>query len=257
MREIGSRTENSLEFPIENTHYLSYMYKGFKIGASLLMGGESRRFGGEIPKQFCLLGGRPLYTYALETFFRTGVFEEIVIVCHPEWMKQLQVPPEIDPGKIRIVPGGSTRQESSWRGLQAFRQTPEWVSIHDVARPFVSESMILENLDAAMKWEGADTCVPSTDTLVFSPHGDRIASVPKRHEFLRGQTPQTFHYPSIVEAHTLARSRGIDHASDDCRLFIESGRTVAISKGSERNMKITSAFDLKIAEMIVKEMGEQ
>ena len=226
------------------------MYKESKIGASLLMGGSGHRFGDKLPKQFCLLKGKPLYLYALETLLEMEIFEEIVIVCHPDWMAKLDL--KNFPPIVQTVPGGSTRQESSFLGLCAFRKMPEWVVIHDAARPFVTKAIVLANLEAAMTCGSDDTCVPSTDTLVFAPDGHQIVSIPKRHEFFRGQTPQTFRYSLIAEAHARARQKGIDNASDDCQLIADLNSPIAISKGHEENMKITSSLDLKIAEIILE-----
>ena len=228
------------------------MYQGYRIGAVLLMGGSGVRFGEHVPKQFCLLGGKPLYLYALETFLQTGVFDEIVLVCHPDWVKTIEASP-----LLRPVSGGLTRQESSRTGLNAFSIAPEIVLIHDAVRPFVSEAIIKANLDAAIAWGAADTCIPTADTLVHAPERNWIGSIPKREEFLRGQTPQTFRYNLIVEAHEKAKQAGISNSSDDCRLVLDLGGKVAVVQGSEENLKITSAFDLSVAEALLKAREEK
>jgi len=222
------------------------MYQGYRIGAILLMGGSGIRFGGQIPKQFCFLGGKPLYRHALETFFESGVFDEIVLVCHPDWVKTIK-----DSPALRLTSGGSTRQESSRAGLKAFLQPPDLVLIHDAVRPFVTEKIIIANLDAAIAWGAADTCISTADTLVYAPKKDRIDSIPKREEFLRGQTPQTFRYNLIVEAHRRAKEVGLSNISDDCRLLLEMGTRVAVVPGSEENLKVTSEFDLRVAEALL------
>ena len=228
------------------------MYQGYRIGAILLMGGSGIRFGGSTPKQFSLLGGKPLYTYALKTFLEAGVFDEIVLICPRDWAENIKQFP-----KMRLAIGGATRQESSRLGLKAFGKVPEIVLIHDAVRPFVSERILLENLDAAIEWGAADTCIPTADTLVHAPEGEWIASIPKREEFLRGQTPQTFRYEWIVEAHERAVQEGISNVSDDCRLAIDLGRRVAVVRGSEENLKITSEWDLNVAEGLLAIRGEK
>jgi 2-C-methyl-D-erythritol 4-phosphate cytidylyltransferase len=210
------------------------------------MGGAGIRFGGTTPKQFRLLQDKPLYRYALETFFETGVFDEIVLVCHKDWMDQVE-----PPKNVRLIAGGMSRQDSSKAGLLGFYHPPEIVAIHDAVRPFVAKETILANIEAAIAHGAADTCIPTADTLVFAPEKETIHSIPKREDFLRGQTPQTFRYELIWEAHRLATLTGLQNVSDDCRLVLEQGKQVAVVLGTEENFKITSEFDLQMAEALL------
>lgn len=207
------------------------------------MGGEGTRCRQDVPKQFYCLQGKPLYRYALDTFLKLGVCDEIIGVCHGDWIERM----EKIPG-VRWVKGGATRQESSRLGLQGLQESPHIVIIHDAVRPFVTEEIILTNLESAITWGAVDTCIPSADTLVFAPQGKWIESIPQREKFLRGQTPQTFHYNLILEVHEWAQKKGIQNASDDCRLVIECGKQVAIVQGNEENFKVTSPFDLRLIE---------
>jgi 2-C-methyl-D-erythritol 4-phosphate cytidylyltransferase len=114
----------------------------------------------------------------------------------------------------------------------------------------VTETILRENVKRAIEAGAVDTCIPSTDTLVYAPGGERIAGIPKREEYLRGQTPQTFNYEWIVEAHERARQEGVCNATDDCGLVLRLGRPIYVVKGDEKNMKITTELDLLIAEQI-------
>lgn len=221
------------------------MYQGYRAGAILLIGGSGVRFGGGVPKQFRLLGGKPLYRHGLDTLLDMEVFDEIVLVCHPEWADRLRGLP------ARVAIGKETRQGSSLEGLLGFEFPPEIVLIHDGVRPFLTEGIVRANLDAAIRFGAADTCIRSADTLVHAPSGQWIGSIPKREEYFRGQTPQTFRYGLILEAHEKALERGIVNASDDCRLVLELGARVVVVEGSESNLKITSEFDLQVAEALL------
>lgn len=226
-----------------STKYLEFgctMFDGKRIGAILLMGGEGRRFGSDVPKQFHLLGGKMVFRHALETFMSIGFFDEIVLVCHAEWLEQL-------PG---AVAGGKTRQESSYIGLKAFIQKPDVVVIHDAVRPFVTERILRDNVEGAIRWGAVDTCILSADTLVHAPGGEVIVGIPKRADYLRGQTPQSFQMDLILGAHEKAMADGVENASDDCQLVLRFGKSVHVVKGEERNMKITSEFDLELAEYL-------
>lgn len=217
------------------------MYKGKRIGAILLMGGRGERFQSDIPKQFHSLGGKKIYEHTLDVLKNTELFDEIVLVCPSDW--------PVEPGQV--VCGGKTRQESSYLGLNGFQKKIDIVLIHDAVRPFLTETICKENIELAIEFGAADTCIPSADTLVYAPNGV-IESIPNRAHFLRGQTPQTFQMDLILKAHKTALEDGIENASDDCQLVLRLGMDVAVAKGSERNMKITSELDLALAENILE-----
>lgn len=212
------------------------------LGLVLLMGGSGSRFGGDVPKQFMLLQNLPVYLHTLQIFQGLKLFDEIVLVCHEDWIPTVrqQAP------NTTIIHGGSTRQESSYLGLKGFQSPPEIVMIHDAVRPFVSEKIIKDNIEQAKIHRAVDTCIPTADTIVHSVNGKTIDQIPKRDAFLRGQTPQTFHFQLIVDAHEAARKTGILSASDDCQLVLQRGIPVHIVLGSEENIKITTSFDLLI-----------
>jgi 2-C-methyl-D-erythritol 4-phosphate cytidylyltransferase len=214
----------------------------------LLMGGSGTRFGGVEPKQFHLLQGVPLYQWVLKTFHSSQLFEEILLVTHKEWFAQVSKEVASYPN-TRVVDAGPTRQASSLAGLLAAGPETQIVVIHDAVRPFVSVRIIKENVETAMKTGAADTCIPSADTLVHAPDRDRIADIPPRHEFLRGQTPQSFSYPLILRAHQQAT---LCDASDDCQLVHALGHTIAIVAGEERNLKVTTELDLLLAEQLAE-----
>ncbi len=221
------------------------MIEGLRVGAILLMGGEGVRFGGQIPKQFRCLGQKKIYLYPLEVLKASRLFDEILLVCHRDWIEIVK-----RETSVRVVEGGKTRQESSYRGLLGFDRRPDVVLIHDAVRPFVNERILKENVEQAIVHGAVDTCIPTADTLVHAPGGQLISHIPKREEYLRGQTPQTFRTDWIMEAHERALKEGIENASDDCRLVLHCGHPVKVVIGEERNLKITSEFDLLLAEQM-------
>ncbi len=210
------------------------------------MGGSGRRFGSDLPKQFHRLAGKSVYLHTLETFLQAGIFDEIILSCHPDWIEAVE---KDLPDSVRVIAGGATRQESSYKGLLAFRISPAVVVIHDAVRPFVSKEILLQNASMALLHGAVDTCIPSADTLVHAPDRHSISSIPPRAEYLRGQTPQSFSYPLILEAH---RKTQKNDASDDCQLVLDAGHRVFVAQGSEANLKITSELDLLLAEHLLR-----
>ncbi|NGX39852.1 MAG: putative ribitol-5-phosphate cytidylyltransferase [Chlamydiae bacterium] len=202
------------------------------------MGGTGMRFHDSLPKQFHPLEKGKVYLKTLEAFLTSGLFNEIILVCVKEWCDQVRK--EVG-STARVVEGGRTRQESSLLGLQACDLTTDIALIHDAVRPFVSIRILEENIEGAKLYGAVDTCIPSSDTIVYAPGGEKIASIPKRAEYLRGQTPQTFSYPLILEAHQKTKKTD---ATDDCQLVLELGAEIHIVHGDEENRKITTKRDL-------------
>jgi 2-C-methyl-D-erythritol 4-phosphate cytidylyltransferase len=210
------------------------------------MGGSGARFGSSIPKQFHRISGKKIYQHTLERFQESRLFDAIVLVCRASWVDVVarEVPPS-----VRVIEGGETRQESAYRGLIACGPGTEIVVIHDAVRPFVNHDILLRNIAGARTYGAVDTCIPSTDTLVHAPAAEQIRAIPNRAHYLRGQTPQSFRYPLIFEAHERARGSAY---SDDCRLVLEMGRPVHVVLGDEHNIKITTELDLFLAEHLFR-----
>ena len=225
------------------------MLDGHRIGGLLLLGGVGKRFGSETPKQFHRLAGKCVFLHTLEAFLSARIFDEIVLSCHPEWIDVVQNMLPASTLPIQIVNAGATRQESSLRGLRGFQMPPDVVVIHDAVRPFVSNDLLLQNARTALQTGAVDTCIPSTDTLVHSLDRHSIAMIPKRSEYLRGQTPQSFNYSLILDAHRQTKRQD---CSDDCQLILDQGHSVSIVMGNETNLKITSELDLFLAEQILR-----
>lgn len=210
--------------------------------AILLMGGIGMRFGDATPKQFLEIQGKKIYLHALERLEESGLFSRIILVCPSQWIDRVQAETE----NVSIVAGGATRQESSYLGLLACREK-NYVLIHDAVRPFVSQRILKENIETVQKYSAVDTCIPSPDTIVHSKDGKFITQIPLRSEYLCGQTPQTFSYDLILQAHQKTQRK---NCSDDCSLVREMGRDVYIVQGEEENFKITTPSDLQRAEMV-------
>ncbi len=219
-----------------------------KITAILLMAGSGSRFGSLLPKQFHRIGGKKIYQHTLDVFILSGLFNEILLVCSPEQMEEVRK--EVNP-IIRIIPGGATRQESSYLGLLAASDS-HIVCIHDAVRPFVTKEILKENISKAIQYKAVNTCIPSTDTVVYAPQNPLVHSIPSRSDYLRGQTPQTFHYSLILQAHRLAREKGVANCTDDCTLVLHAGYPIHVSQGCEYNIKITTELDLSLSEQIFR-----
>jgi 2-C-methyl-D-erythritol 4-phosphate cytidylyltransferase len=218
--------------------------------ALLLMAGIGSRLGSPTPKQFHFLGSKKIYLHTLETFLTSELFQRIILVCHPDWIDEVKNEIPLDP-RILVISGGPTRQSSSLLGLQACKT--DYVMIHDAVRPFVSHEILLRNITAVQKHHAIDTCIPSADTIVYSENGQSITSIPVRKNYLRGQTPQTFDYQLLLEAHQKTK---VADSTDDCSLVLELGHSVAIVAGSEDNIKITTELDVQLGYSIYEKIAQ-
>jgi 2-C-methyl-D-erythritol 4-phosphate cytidylyltransferase len=210
-----------------------------KFTAILLMAGSGTRFGSLLPKQLHEIDGKKVYQHALETFLQSGLFHEIILVCHPDWQVS-------EPGTKTVI-GGKTRQESSFLGLQACDPSTDYVVIHDGTRPFISLDILKEHVKRVQTAEAVNTCIRSPDTIVHSATGHLIDDIPLRSEYWLGQTPQSFAYDLILEAHRRTKKK---NSTDDCSLVLDMGCDVYIVQGSEENLKITTERDLALLSSI-------
>ncbi|MGB7127902.1 MAG: bifunctional cytidylyltransferase/SDR family oxidoreductase [Candidatus Rhabdochlamydia sp.] len=218
------------------------------IVAILLMAGSGTRFGSQIPKQFHRLSGKKIYQHTLDKFLNTQLFSRIILVCAPEYIKQIQKENSFN-DQIDVVVGGQSRQASSLKGLLACPSHTEIVVIHDAVRPFVSEEILQKNIALARLHKAVDTCIASGDTLIHTIDLKQVHAIPLRSQYLRGQTPQSFSYALILEAHLNATQK---NSSDDCSLVLANNHRVFLTEGSEYNIKITTELDLFLAEQIFR-----
>ena len=217
------------------------------IAALILAAGSGSRVGGVIPKQYHDLGGRPVLRHVLEAFAaHPGLGRIRVVISGSDGERYAAATQglDLDPPVL----GGVTRQESGRLGLEAMGQNPpRQVLIHDAARPFVSADLVDRVIHALDSHEGAVPALPVTDTLKRAPDGI-IAQTIGREGLWTAQTPQGFWYELIHTAHKRAAASGLTHFTDDASIGEWAGMKIAVVPGDSRNLKLTTATDLRSAE---------
>ena len=221
-----------------------------KCGAVIVAAGSASRMGG-IDKVMAPLCGEPMILRTVRTFQNCGAIKEIVIVTREDLILPIT---ELCGGfdKVRaVVRGGDSRQASVKLGLSAFTDKMELVAVHDGARPLVSEAVIDRTVRAAHTYGGAAPVVSVKDTIkVFE--GGFIASTPDRETLRAVQTPQVFDLDLLRGALEKADKDGAA-VTDDCSAVERLGLKIRLVEGEERNLKVTTPMDLKIAEMLLEE----
>lgn len=210
--------------------------------ALVLAGGSGSRFGGEIPKQYQMLGDRMVLRHAVDAFLAHPLVDDVRVVLRPE-DKPLYDGAFAHVSLLAPVNGGTTRQESTCLGLESLKDVaPDYVLIHDGARPFPDAGIIERTLEALRDNPGAIPALPVNDTLKrTSTDGNRIADTVDRSGLWRAQTPQAFRYPDILDAHDKARG---NEMTDDAMIAEKAGLPVALVMGAEENFKITTPEDM-------------
>lgn len=219
-------------------------------GAVIVAAGSASRMGG-IDKVMAPLGGEPMILRTVRAFEDCEAVKEIVIVTREDLMGPIA---ELCSGftKIRsVVQGGSSRQESVKLGLLAFSKEVRLAAVHDGARPLVSGELIDKVIRAAHSYGAAAPAIPVKDTIkVFE--GGFIAATPDRSTLRAVQTPQVMDRDLLLGALEKAEQEGIA-LTDDCSAVEHIGMRVRLVEGEERNLKVTTPLDLKIAELLLEE----
>lgn len=219
-------------------------------GAVIVAAGSASRMGG-IDKVMAPLGGEPMILRTVRVFEDCEAVKEIVIVTREDLMGPIA---ELCSGftKVRsVVQGGSSRQESVKLGLLAFSKEVRLAAVHDGARPLVSGELIDKVIRAAHSYGAAAPAIPVKDTIkVFE--GGFIAATPDRSTLRAVQTPQVMDRDLLLGALEKAEQEGIA-LTDDCSAVEHIGMRVRLVEGEERNLKVTTPLDLKIAELLLEE----
>ena len=212
--------------------------------AIILAAGSGKRFGKNIPKQFENLNGRKIIDYSIEIFLNNKFINGVVIVSNHQWMDFLiNNYPE-----CKVVLGGETRQESSFLGLKACPKDTNHVLIHDSARPLISNQIINKIVEKLKDFDAVNLSIPTSDTVVYSKN-KLVQSIPNREEIFLSQTPQSFKYDVILEAH---EKSSLNNASDDIQLVNDLNIECYNLMGLIENLKITYPLDIKVAELIMQ-----
>jgi 2-C-methyl-D-erythritol 4-phosphate cytidylyltransferase len=201
------------------------------------------------PKQFLTLAGKPILAHTVEVFERCRSVEGVFIIAPPEEMDPVQreiVEAYRFQKVLKVVRGGQTRQQSVFNGLKAVKSECDIVIVHDGVRPMIAPVLIEATIAEARKTGAAIVAVPARDTLKRLRPGGRLETLPREDIWL-AQTPQTFQFPILLQAHQKA-AQELFKGTDDASLVERLGREVSLVPGDYHNLKITTPADLPLAE---------
>jgi 2-C-methyl-D-erythritol 4-phosphate cytidylyltransferase len=190
--------------------------------------------------------------WTLRALEKAPSVEGIVVAVHPQDREAAQALVRSFRFRkvFRIVPGGSSRAESVFRGLKAIPSDSRWVVVHDAARPLVSPKLIEQTIRAARRFRAAIAAVPVVPTIKRGKDGWVAQTLDRNHLWV-SQTPQAFGRKLLEKAHARGAARGLK-ATDDAALVEAMGHRVRIVPGESRNLKVTTPEDLVMAQALLK-----
>ncbi len=220
-------------------------------GVVIVAAGSATRMGG-IDKVMAPLGGEPMIARTVQAFQNCDAISEIVIVTREDLILPITGLCKDMPKVTAVVAGGKSRQESVHLGLNALSDKVKLAAVHDGARPLITWQVIDRVVRAANTYGAAAPAIPVKDTIKVV-EGRVVKNTPDRASLFAVQTPQVFDFDLLRGA---LRKAELDGAAvtDDCSAVERMGMAVKIVEGDERNLKVTTPMDLKIAELLLEDM---
>lgn len=228
------------------------------IYAAVLAGGNGLRMGGEIPKQFLSVAGRPIIIRSIDAFVKSGLTDKIYVAVSTDYLDYTKklVDSYYSDENIIVTAGGKNRNETLFNVLKEIESKgiseQDIILTHDAVRPFIDDRIIRDNIDCVKKYGACNTVVPAVDTMVRSVNGDFIDSIPVRNELYHGQTPQSFNARILLDLYENLTAEESEIYTDACSVFIKNNMKIHLVQGDRNNIKLTYPEDMEKAEIIIE-----
>ena len=225
----------------------------------ILAGGKGTRMGKtELPKQFLQLGEKPIIIHTVEQFLISNDVDKIIIAVPAQWISHTKniIGKYYNNEKIAIIEGGSSRNETVMAICNYLNQNyklndDDVLVTHDAVRPFITQRIIKENVEYAKEYDAVDTVVPAFDTIVESTNNNTITNIPIRDYMYQGQTPQTFKVKELMKTYESLNDEEKKVLTDAAKIYVLKNKNVKLVMGESYNMKITTPYDLKLANLMI------
>ena len=231
----------------------------------IVAGGVGSRMGADMPKQFLKLADRPIIIHTLNAFLKCSELKHIYMGIHPEWVEYMaelvrKYVPGPEQHRVHLIPGGAERNETIMNVIQQIEkdfgnEETHYIITQDGVRPFVTQRLIKEHVSAIVQYDAVDTAIPAVDTIIISEDGMFIDEIPERKYLYQSQTPQSFRMDLLKQLYLGLTPEEKSILTDACKICTVQQVPVHIVAGEVSNMKITTAADYKIAQ-IMAENGE-
>ncbi len=230
--------------------------------AGILAGGTGQRMGKtDLPKQFLMLGEKPIIIHTIEQFLISPKIEKIIVGTPDGWINYTQdiIKKYCPSDKIVVIKGGATRNETIMNIgnyiKDNYNTDEETILItHDAVRPFITQRIIMDNISVCKEYGACDTVIPSADTIVESKDGKVLTNIPLRDHLYLGQTPQSFKLEEFIKTNNSLSTEEKEILTDAAKVYILKNKPVGLVKGENYNIKITTKHDLKMANLMIDHM---
>ena len=225
-----------------------------KTVAIIPAGGAGTRLKSHVAKQFLLLDGLPILVHTLKVFQESKEIDAIIVALPPDELVSMRQDLIEKYGLTKVsitVAGGNQRQDSVGNCLGAITGECDLVVIHDAVRPFVTEELIRQVVDAAKVTGAASAGVKAKDTIKETTEDNNVRATLPRHNLWLTQTPQAFKFELLKEAYSAACHEKY-YGTDDASLIERMGKQVKMVEGFYANIKITTREDMMIADAMMK-----
>ncbi|MGW4473764.1 2-C-methyl-D-erythritol 4-phosphate cytidylyltransferase [Nonomuraea sp. NPDC004354] len=238
------------------------MESRLRVVGVLLAGGVGQRVGLDTPKQLVTVAGRSIIEHTLAVFDAAPEIDEVVVLMTPGFTAEVEklVAARGFAKVSKVLEGGASRTETTWRALDALGPEECDVLLHDAVRPLLEPRIITACVEALEHDSAVEVAIPSSDTVVVvepGPRGDVVREVPERARLRRVQTPQGFRLSVIRAAYERAFADpgfGDRPPTDDCGVVLRylPEVPIVVVEGSERNIKVTHPLDLQVADTLFR-----
>ncbi len=226
----------------------------------ILAGGiGSRMKSPELPKQFLKVGDIPILIRTIRNFEDFGSFRAGVICCPVDWVeytKATLLEYGISNDTISVIPGGTNRNNSVKNGCRFLTERydvkdDDIILTHDAVRPFIDSRIIKDNIEAVSTYGACNTVMPVYDSVIRSSTGDFFTEHLHRAELFRVQTPQSFRLKELNNLINSLSEAELAEYTDVASIFADRGYRVRLIEGLDTNIKLTTPFDMAVAETII------
>ncbi len=230
------------------------------VFGAILAGGVGARMNiSSMPKQFLMLGEKPIIIHTLEKMLLSNKIDKVFVGVHSNWISHTENILKkyiVDTSRVHVVKGGKDRNGTIMNIIGGIEEKygasdKHIIVTHDAVRPFVTIRILEEHIEMATKYGACDTVIKSTDTIVESKDGKNISDIPDRSILYQGQTPQSFNVALLKRLYQDLNDQERKTLTDACKICVINNIPVALVKGETLNVKITTTADYRVAQAIV------
>lgn len=227
--------------------------------AGILAGGMGTRMGKtDLPKQFLMLGEKPILIHTVEQFIVADKIDYIVIAVPENWINYTKdiIEKYCSDDRITVIQGGKNRNETIFNICNYIKENykvteDDVIVTHDAVRPFITQRIINDNIEKCREFGATDTVIPATDTIVEAKDNTIISNIPVRDIMYQGQTPQSFNILKFMEVSGTLTENEKNILTDAAKIYVLKNQKVGLVMGELYNMKITTTYDLKMANLML------